>query len=152
MSLITRFLLLAFTDHLVIFRCGTSLPLVSFTRFILLAISSTSFFIHARGLIYFTHYCIRGHGLLVFYFYSTAMLMLTRRVFIAQYGLHGLCLFQHTMSGSLRVGQSLQTASVGIVCMHEKLQCSRVAYSDGYPVTMLPVTPMTLMLNRFSNK
>jgi hypothetical protein len=82
MSLITRFLLLAFTDHLVIFCCGTSLPLVSFTRFILLAISSTSFFIHARGLIYFTHYCIRGHGLLVFYFYSTAMLMLARRVFI----------------------------------------------------------------------
>jgi hypothetical protein len=43
-SLIARLLLLAFTDHLVIFRCGTSLPLVTFTRLLLLTISSTSFF------------------------------------------------------------------------------------------------------------
>jgi hypothetical protein len=81
-SLVTRFLLFAFTDHLVIFRCETSLPLVPFTRFLLLAISSASFFIYVWGLIYFTRYRIHGHALLVFYFYSTAMLMLARRVFI----------------------------------------------------------------------
>jgi hypothetical protein len=64
------------------FYCGTSLPLVSFTRLLLLATSSASFFIHARGLIYFTCYHIHGHGLLVFQFYLTAMLMRAKRVFI----------------------------------------------------------------------
>jgi hypothetical protein len=65
--------------HLVKFRYGTSLPLVTFTRFLLLA---PSFFIHARGLFYFTNYHIHGYGLLVSYIYTVAMLMLARRVFI----------------------------------------------------------------------
>jgi hypothetical protein len=81
-SLITRLLLLAFTGHLVIFRCGISLPLVSFTRLLLLTASSASFSIHVRGLLYFTHYHIHGYGFLVFNFYSTAMLVLARKVFI----------------------------------------------------------------------
>jgi hypothetical protein len=150
MSLITRFLLLAFTDHLVIFRCRTSLPLVSFTRFLLLATSSASFFIYARGLIYFTRYRTYGYGLLIFYFYSTAMLMLARRVFI------GPIRSTWTMSISTSLCQDhsgwvrvCRLHQMGIVQMHEKLQCSRVAYSDGYPVTMLLVTPMTLVCNRF---
>jgi hypothetical protein len=152
-SLITRFLLLAFTDHLVIFRYGTSLPLVSFTRFLLLATSYVLFFIHAQGLIYFTHYCTHGHGLLVFYFYSTAMLMLERRVFI------GLVWSTWTISIStslcpdhskwIRVCRLHQ---LGIVRMNEKLQCSWLVYLDGCPITMLPMTPMVLMLNRFSDK
>jgi hypothetical protein len=122
-SLITRFLLLAFTEHLVIFRCGISLPLVS-TRLLLLATSYVSFFIHAQGLIYFTHYRIHGHDLLIFYFYSTAMLMLARRVSI------GPVWSTWTMSISTSLCQDhsgwvrvCRLPQMGTVRTHEKLQC-----------------------------
>jgi hypothetical protein len=123
-SLITRFLLLAFTSHLVIFRCRTSLPLVSFTRFLLLTTSSASFFTHAWGLIYFTHYHIHGHGLLVFYFYSTAMLMVVRRVFIGPVW----SIWTMSISTSLCPDHSgwvkvCRLHHMGIVRTHEKLQC-----------------------------
>jgi hypothetical protein len=112
-SLITRFLLLAFTDHLVIFCCGTSLPLVSITRFLLLATSSVNFFIHARGLIYFT----------LLYSWSwpaSFLLLLNCYAHARQEGVYRPSMvymdyiyFNITISGSLRVDQSLQTASVG---------------------------------------
>jgi hypothetical protein len=123
-SLLTRFLLLAFTDHLVIFRYGTSLPLVFFTRLLLLATSSTSFILHARGLIYFTHYCIHGHDLLVFCLYSTAMLMLARRVFIdlvwSTWTMPISTSLCQNHSGWVKVCRMHQ---MGTICTHEKLQC-----------------------------
>jgi hypothetical protein len=60
--------------------------------------------------------------------------------------------FNISMSGSLRVGQSLQTTSNGYSTYAREAKMSQVAYSDGYPVTMLPVTLMTLMFNCFSDK
>jgi hypothetical protein len=123
-SLITRFLLLAFIDQLVIFHYRTSLPLVSFTRLLLLVTSSASFFIDTQGLIYFTHYRIHGHDLLVFYFYSTVMFMLARRVFI------GLVWSTWTMSTSTSLCQDhlgwvkvCRLHQMGTVHMRERLKC-----------------------------